>query len=222
MLFSALLSLLLLQPAVASLSPAGQAPSAQEQKQEKKAQPPATPPGSDPTQPPVKPAEAKPEQDQKQEKKAEPPATPPVPDATQPPVNPEAAKPQGQKPGQKATPPSNNPAEQDATAPPISVDRVKPIVYSFNPTKAAKELEVGNYYMKKSNWAAATLRFEEALKWNPKYSAACLRLGEARENKGELSKAVEAYRKYLELDPNSKKRKDVEKSIGRLQRELQD
>jgi hypothetical protein len=229
MLFSALVFFVLLQPPLAAPLPLAQAspPDKQEQKQDKK-----TPPKEDPTQPPVSPEpkkvdEAKPEQtpqpDPQQEKKAVPPVTPPAtspaqPDATQPPVKPDEAKPQPSQ--SKGT--AQRPANQDITAPPVELDQTKPTVYTYDPERAKKEVEVGNYYMKTSKWAQAAVRFEEATKWDPKFSEAYLRLAEAREKKGELSKAVESYRKYLAMDPNSKKKKDVLKSIDRLERELKD
>lgn len=165
-------------------------------------------------------------QEQKQEKKAPPPAEN---NAAQPPMKLEEvpAEPQSKREpqptqGKKTPPAAKNPTEPDVTAPPVELEETKPIVYSYDPAKASKALEVGNYYFKKGNWAAATQRFEESVKWNPKFSAGYLRLAEAREKKGELAKSIEAYRKYLELDPNSKKKKDVEKSIARLELELKD
>ena len=76
--------------------------------------------------------------------------------------------------------------------------------------------------MKRGNYAAAAARFQEALKWNPRLAAAYLKLGEAYEKRGELNKALETYRKYLELEPSSKKARPVQKVIARLERELKE
>ncbi len=110
--------------------------------------------------------------------------------------------------------------DTDITEPPIELDTSRKVEYTFSPEKARKEIEVGEFHMRRRNWAAATERFEEALKWNPKSADAWYRLGEAREKKGELAKSVEAYRKYLELGPTGKKSKDVQKAVERVEREL--
>lgn len=125
------------------------------------------------------------------------------------------------KPPQKEEP-AKKPKAADPTQPPILLDEETTVEYTFNPAKADKEMEVGNFHMKRRNYPAAASRFEEALKWNPKLAAAWLRLGDAREKKGEATKALEAYRKYLEMDPHSKKRHEVERSIARLERELKE
>lgn len=119
--------------------------------------------------------------------------------------------------------PAKKPEAVDPTQPPIPLEQETRVVeYTLDPAKADKELEVGNFHMKRHNYAAAVLRFEEALKWNPKLAAAYLRLGEAREKRGESTKALEAYRKYLQMDPHTKKKAEVEKTIARLERELKE
>jgi tetratricopeptide (TPR) repeat protein len=107
----------------------------------------------------------------------------------------------------------------DPTAPPTEPEPA-PVVYTLDPDKAAKEVRVGSFHMKRHNWNAAVARFQEAVKWNPKQAEAWLRLGEAREKNGESTKALEAYRKYLELAPNDKKAREARKAVARLEREL--
>lgn len=109
----------------------------------------------------------------------------------------------------------------DPTAPPTE-EEAPPVEYALDPLKAAKELEVGNFHMRRHNWNAAVRRFEEATKWNPKFAEAWLRLGEARAKTGEITKALEAYRRYLELAPNAKKARDARKAVARLERELKE
>ncbi len=110
----------------------------------------------------------------------------------------------------------------DPGAPQLSRQGEQPVEYAFNPYQANKELEVGSFHMKRGNYAAAVARFQEALKWNPRLAAAYLKLGEAYEKRGELKKALETYRKYLELERNSKKARQVQKAIARLERELKE
>jgi len=112
--------------------------------------------------------------------------------------------------------------DPEAPKPDPATDGSEPVEYAFNPHQAKKEMDVGEFYMRKGSHAAAVLRFERALRWHPKLAPAYLRLGAAAEKSGELQKALEAYRKYLELDPKGKKTRDAQKSIARLEKELKD
>ncbi len=101
--------------------------------------------------------------------------------------------------------------------------------YSFNPLQAAKEFRVGLFYWKKGSYKAAAGRFEEAVKWNPGFAEAYFRLAEAREKLAEgeiretekqalLDGAAEAYKKFLELEPDGDKAKTARKKLARLER----
>ena len=105
-------------------------------------------------------------------------------------------------------------------SPPKADPENAPVEYAVNPHQAKKEMEVGEYYVKKGNHAAAATRFQEAVKWQPKLARAYLRLGEACEKTGELQKALEAFQKYLEIEPTGKKARDAKKAVARLEREL--
>lgn len=93
--------------------------------------------------------------------------------------------------------------------------------YTLDPDKAKKEIEVGNYYMRKGSFNAAARRFEEATKWQPKNAQAYLRFGEALEKKDDPLRAAQAYHKFLELAPNDKQAKDVRKKIEKLEKEAE-
>ena len=117
------------------------------------------------------------------------------------------------------------PGAVDPTEPPMIEIEQKPTppkVYTYNPVQAKREMDVGAYHMRRSNWAAAESRYEEATKWNPRMADAWLKLAEAREKRGESEKAIEAYQKYLQLEPHAKKKSDVEKSIARLQKDIKE
>lgn len=94
------------------------------------------------------------------------------------------------------------------------------VEYALNPVQARKEFQVGEYYLRKGSYPAAVTRFQEAVKWNPKFAAAWLKLGEAAEKRGELTRALEAYRKYLELEPSGKKARDAKKAVARVEKDL--
>jgi tetratricopeptide (TPR) repeat protein len=109
--------------------------------------------------------------------------------------------------GAQQTPPGQaEPPEED--------ESLVPKEYAFNPVQAANEVKVGSYYFKKGSYTAAKLRFEEALKWNPGYAEAYLRLGEACEKLKRPEEARQAYEKYLELQPTGKDAERLRKKLA--------
>jgi tetratricopeptide (TPR) repeat protein len=112
-------------------------------------------------------------------------------------------RPKPAAPAQVATPP-----EEDET---LAVKE-----YSFNPLQAEKELKVGEYYFKKGSFRAAALRFREATKWNPGFTEAWIRLGDAEMKRKDEPAAKAAYAKYLELAPEAKNAAEVRKKIEKL------
>lgn len=109
---------------------------------------------------------------------------------------------------QQSKPQESEPPEED--------DSAKPKEYAFNPLQAEKELQVGEFYMKKGSYEAAVKRFTEATKWNPSLAEAYLRLGEAEEKFKDRKAAKDAYAKYLELAPDAKKAAEVKKKLSKL------
>ena len=107
---------------------------------------------------------------------------------------------------QQPPPVTQEPPEEDATL-------VEAKEYTFNPLQAEKEVRTGNFYAKKGNYKAASLRYQEATKWNPGYAEAWLRLGESLEKRKEGKGAKEAYAKYLELAPDAKNAALIKKKL---------
>jgi tetratricopeptide (TPR) repeat protein len=100
--------------------------------------------------------------------------------------------------------------------PPEEDDSSKPVEYAFNPLQAEKELQVGEFYLKKGSYGAAIKRFTEATKWNPTLADAYLKLGEAAEKYKDVKAAKEAYAKYLELAPDAKGAPAVRKKLQKM------
>jgi tetratricopeptide (TPR) repeat protein len=109
---------------------------------------------------------------------------------------------------QQEKPPAPAPVE-----PPEEDESLKEREYSFNPLQAQKEFNVGNFYFKKGSYKAAAMRYEEAVKWNPGYAEAYLRLGEAREKLGQKREAIEAYKAFLENAPDHKRAAEIRKKL---------
>ncbi|HEY7404054.1 MAG TPA: tetratricopeptide repeat protein [Candidatus Angelobacter sp.] len=103
--------------------------------------------------------------------------------------------------------------KEEAAPAPDDVDELKP----WDPHKAAKDVEVGNYYLKLKNYRAALERFNHALEYKPNDAEATYGLAVTQEKLGLLSLAGKNYSKYLELLPDGPKSKEAREAIGRLE-----
>ena len=111
--------------------------------------------------------------------------------------------------------PKDLPPEENQLPP--EEDKAKlPEEYSFNPLKSKKDVTVGEFYFKKSDFKAAAGRFREATKWNDSNAEAWLRLGDAEEKMHDSKAAREAWEKYLQLAPDAKNAAEVRKKLDRL------
>src|SRR5271165_3467270 len=88
--------------------------------------------------------------------------------------------------------------------------------HPWDPHKAAKCIEVGDFYYKQGNYRAAISRYEEALEWKPKDAEATYKLGDAQEKNGNLSGALDNYRAYLKILPGGPYAEKAQKGIDRL------
>ena len=91
----------------------------------------------------------------------------------------------------------------------------------WDPLRAEKDLEVGQYYMKRGEYDAAIDRFTDAIDAKPGYAIPFRFLGEAQEKKGVKKKAIKSYQRYLDLVPHADDAEKVRKKIEKLQREVE-
>jgi tetratricopeptide (TPR) repeat protein len=91
----------------------------------------------------------------------------------------------------------------------------------WDPLRAEKDLEVGQYYMRKGDIDAAMDRFEDAILAKPGYAIPFRFLGEAQERKGLKREAIKSYSRYLDLFPHAEDKAKVEKKIEKLRAELE-
>ncbi len=110
--------------------------------------------------------------------------------------------------GQVKPPPAVDPPEEDETL----VKEKKE--YEFNPIQALSEIKIGNYYMKKGSYRAASGRFLEATLWDPTNPEGFYELGRAHERAGNQKGKREAWTKFLELAPEDKRAAEVRKKLG--------
>jgi tetratricopeptide (TPR) repeat protein len=91
----------------------------------------------------------------------------------------------------------------------------------WDPLRAEKDLEVGQYYMRKGDVDAAIDRFQDATLAKPGYAIPFRYLGEAQEKKGLKRDAIKSYSRYLDLYPHAEDKAKIEKKIEKLRAELE-
>jgi outer membrane protein assembly factor BamD (BamD/ComL family) len=87
--------------------------------------------------------------------------------------------------------------------------------------RAEKDLEVGQYYMRKGDVDAAIDRFQDATTAKPGYAIPFRYLGEAQEKKGLKKQAIASYSRYLELYPHAEDGDKIRKKIDKLRSEVE-
>lgn len=88
----------------------------------------------------------------------------------------------------------------------------------YNPLEAERNLRVGDFYFKRKNYVAAIQRYLEALQYQPNMIKAFDGLGKAYEKSGDISKALEVYRDFIQKYPASPKVSDFQSRIERLEK----
>jgi tetratricopeptide (TPR) repeat protein len=88
--------------------------------------------------------------------------------------------------------------------------------HPFDPHRALKDIEVGNFYFKKKNYGAALDRFREALLYKPNDAFANFGMAQAFEKLARLDEAAEHYQEYLKILPNGPQAEDAKKAIEKL------
>jgi len=89
-------------------------------------------------------------------------------------------------------------------------------VHPWDPHRADKNVEVGDYYFKKKNYAAAISRYREALYWKRDDAVALFRLGQALEAVGRYAEARKEYARYLEVLAKGPFAAEARKALVRL------
>jgi len=113
-------------------------------------------------------------------------------------------------PAQKTPPkPNKDSATQSAPDQPI-----------WDPIRAEKDLEVGQYYMRKGDYDAAIDRFNDAIDAKPGYAVPFKFLGEAQEKRKLKKQAIKSYTRYLELYPSAEDGDKIRKKIDKLWNEV--
>jgi tetratricopeptide (TPR) repeat protein len=89
-------------------------------------------------------------------------------------------------------------------------------MHPWDPHKAVKDVEVGDFYFKKKNYRAALERYKDALVYKPNDAVAQFRLAECFAKTGNSSEAVIHYQEYLKILPHGPFAPDAQKALDKL------
>jgi len=92
----------------------------------------------------------------------------------------------------------------------------------YDPHKAAKDIEVGQFYLKRKNYRAALDRFDEALHYKPRDAEATYYLAVTQENMALFTQAYQNYRNYLGIYASGPFARQCEEAIRRLEPKVAD
>ncbi len=88
--------------------------------------------------------------------------------------------------------------------------------YPYDPHRASKDLEVGNFYLKQKNYRAALERFHDALLYKPNDAEATYGLAVTQEKLELWDEAYKNYSKYLEILPRGPMAAESKQALTRL------
>jgi len=86
----------------------------------------------------------------------------------------------------------------------------------YNPMKAMKDVEIGDFYYKRESYPAAISRYREALEFKPHDAEATFKLAEALSKTGDIAGAKENYEAYLKILPNGPYAKKAKEALSKL------
>jgi tetratricopeptide (TPR) repeat protein len=87
---------------------------------------------------------------------------------------------------------------------------------TWDPHRAAKSVEVGDFYFKRKNYRAAEDRYREALRYKENDAVATIRLAICLEKLGVLDDALVEYESYLKILPHGPESEQAQKAVDRL------
>jgi tetratricopeptide (TPR) repeat protein len=86
----------------------------------------------------------------------------------------------------------------------------------WDPHKAAKDIEVGDYYFRRKNYIGAESRYREALLYKENDAVAIYKLAVCLEKMNRSDEAISQYEGYLKILPYGPEAAEAKKAIERL------
>jgi len=89
-------------------------------------------------------------------------------------------------------------------------------LHPFNPYRAAKDNEVGDYYYKRKNYKAALARYQDALTVKENDALANFHMALCYEKLDQPNEAITHFKEYLRILPQGPLSKDAKKALQKL------
>ena len=89
-------------------------------------------------------------------------------------------------------------------------------LHPWNPYRAAKDDEVGDFYLKQQNYKGAVARYQDALLYKNNDAVANFRLGQCFEKLDRPDEAIAHYQAYLKILPEGPYAKQAKKALEKL------
>ena len=89
-------------------------------------------------------------------------------------------------------------------------------MHPWNPYRAMKDDEVGEFYFKKKAYKAALARYQDALIWKEKDAVANFRMAQCYEKLDQPDLAIQHYQEYLKILPQGPFAKEAHKALEKL------
>jgi tetratricopeptide (TPR) repeat protein len=90
--------------------------------------------------------------------------------------------------------------------------------HPWNPMKALKDIEVGDFYFRRKNYRAALERYKEALYYKDGDAVASYHVAVCQEKLGDKAEARKYYEQYLKILPEGPLAKEAHTSLARLEK----
>jgi tetratricopeptide (TPR) repeat protein len=124
---------------------------------------------------------------------------------------------QSQSSSQQPQPKPAQPPSEDDQNPPEEDESVAPEKFVLDPLESERNVRIGNFYMhqgRPDGYRAALHRYERATKFNPGNVEAFYKIGEAQEKLKNKDGAKAAFKKVVQMAPDSKFAKEARKKLG--------
>lgn len=112
-----------------------------------------------------------------------------------------------------------SPPTGDAQGHPNGGHVAEDVTHEWNPLRAMKCVEVGDYYFRAGNYKAALSRYREALLFKPHDAVATFKLAQALEKSREFEEARTRYQEYLAILKDGPSAGEAKKALERLKKQ---